>query len=451
VTTIAISGPDAARLLPALDEPVERGWVLTARQAADGALLLGRVLHDVPTQAYLERGPRRLEISSVGFVPAFGSARRDGDLPVFVHSHPGGSPRPSVHDDGVDERLAAFAAQRGMAGYAALVLGGSPAAPRFTGRLIEADGAIHPIDRLRIAGRDLRLMLAEDRSGGQTAPIFDRQVRAFGHEGQRLLAALRVGVVGAGGTGSATIEQLARLGVGEVIALDDDAIDQSNLTRIHGATEQDIGTYKAALAKMRAESFGTGTHVRAIIGSAASRAGVEALRTCDVVFGCTDDHAGRLVLSRLAYHYLTPVIDCGVVVDTAQDHVRGVVGRVTVMAPAEPCLVCRGQVDPRLAAEEMMDPERRLALAGEGYAEGAQGPAPAVVAFTTAISALAVNELLGRLLGYAESTSTQLLLRLHAQAIARGGRRAAGGHHCVTPAAWGLGDTEPVLGMAGLT
>lgn len=37
---------------------------------------------------------------------------------------------------------------------------------------------------------------------------------------------------------------------------------------------------------------------------------------------------------------------------------------------------------------------------------------PAVVAFTTATAAPAVNEMLGRLLGYATSCSTQILLRL---------------------------------------
>ena len=120
------------------------------------------------------------------------------------------------------------------------------------------------------------------------------------------------------------------------------------------------------------------------------------------------------------------------------------------MVPGEPCLICRGQVDPRLAAEEMMDPDARRALAGEGYARGAEGPAPAVVAFTTGTSALALSDVLGRLLGYAEYASTQLLLRFHAQSIARAGRGAVDGHFCVNPAEWAQGDTTPVLGIVGL-
>ncbi len=35
----------------------------------------------------------------------------------------------------------------------------------------------------------------------------------------------------------------------------------------------------------------------------------DALKSCDVIFGCTDDHAGRAFLNRLAYFYNIPLID----------------------------------------------------------------------------------------------------------------------------------------------
>ena len=37
---------------------------------------------------------------------------------------------------------------------------------------------------------------------------------------------------------------------------------------------------------------------------------------CDVIFGCTDDNAGRLVLSRLSTYYLIPVFDCGMLLSS---------------------------------------------------------------------------------------------------------------------------------------
>jgi molybdopterin/thiamine biosynthesis adenylyltransferase len=451
MTTLAIAGDDAERLLAALTHTDETAWVMSARVANEGNLLLGRRLLDVPEDAYRERGPRRLQIESPGFAPAIGRALRDGCLPVFIHTHPSGNPAPSELDDEVDLQLAKHAIGRGAPGYASLVLGGTPDQPRFTGRLQHVGTGTTAISRLRIAGTHIGLVLADQSLIGTPAHVFDRQVRAFGAPGQRLLSALHVGVVGAGGTGSAAVEMLARLGVGEITILDDDIVEETNLTRIHGATVSDVGTSKAELAARLATAYGTDVRAHSLAASAASPEGVRALKGCDVVMGCTDDHAGRLVLSRLAYRYLIPTIDCGVIVDVDDhDRVRGVVGRVTVMVPNEPCLLCRGQADARRAAEEMMDPEQRLALAGEGYAEGVGGPAPAVVAFTTATAALAVSELLGRLFNYAESTSSQMLLRMHAQTISRGGRSSSDGHDCTNRDTWGLGDTEPPLGIVGL-
>ena len=68
------------------------------------------------------------------------------------------------------------------------------------------------------------------------ATIYDRQIRALGAEGQRGLSTLKVAVVGLGGTGSQVAQQLAHLGVAELVLLDDDTVEWSNLPRLSGAT-----------------------------------------------------------------------------------------------------------------------------------------------------------------------------------------------------------------------
>ncbi len=72
---------------------------------------------------------------------------------------------------------------------------------------------------------------------------------------------------------------------------------------------------------------------------------------CDLLFGCTDDNAGRLVLSRLATYLMTPVIDCGVLITSDADgRLTGINGRVTVLSPGQACLVCRDRIDLRAPA-----------------------------------------------------------------------------------------------------
>src|SRR6266516_1442052 len=59
-------------------------------------------------------------------------------------------------------------------------------------------------------------------------PMYDRQVRLFGETGQKLLGALKVGVIGAGGGGSLLLQMLARLGVGHIVAVDPDLMETTN-------------------------------------------------------------------------------------------------------------------------------------------------------------------------------------------------------------------------------
>ena len=451
MTTLAITTEIFDQISSALENEDETAWVLVARVALDGGLLLGRSLHPVPETAYRLRTPRRLDIESAGFVPAFKAAADDDGIPVFVHTHPGGVARPSPLDENVDRELRRLAHVRAdRPGYAALIVSPQGDSLEFSGRVwLTEKNEPDCIRAVRVAGPAFRLLLAT-ASSGTPAAIFERQVRAFGRAGQELLSQLRVGVVGAGGTGSPTIEQLARLGVGTIVALDDDTVDESNLTRIHESTAADLGTSKVLVAKRSAEAFGTGTVVEAIEARATTKDAVQRLATCDVVFGCTDDHAGRLILSRLAYQYLLPVIDCGVVIDTLDGAVRDITTRITVAVPGEPCLVCRGQVDIQAAGLEMRSKSERDRLVREGYARGLQEPAPAVIAFTTVTSALAVNEMLARLFGYGDSPPGQLLGRLHVRDLRRSGRPSRPGHYCSDPSQWALGDTNPPLGIVGL-
>ena len=97
----------------------------------------------------------------------------------------------------------------------------------------------------------------------------------------------------------------------------------------------------------------------------------------DIIFGCTDDNAGRLVLSRIATYLLTPVIDCGVLLDSGHGgQLEGIYERVTLLAPGAACLVCRNRIDLQQAAAEMLAPGERERRVDEGYAPHWKGSSP---------------------------------------------------------------------------
>src|SRR5574337_2128534 len=71
----------------------------------------------------------------------------------------------------------------------------------------------------------------------------------IGMVGQEKLKQAKVLVIGAGGLGCPVLEYLAAAGVGHIGIMDDDKVDESNLQRQILYSTEDIGKYKAKVAK----------------------------------------------------------------------------------------------------------------------------------------------------------------------------------------------------------
>ena len=111
--------------------------------------------------------------------------------------------------------------------------------------------------------------------------------------------------------------------------------------------------------------------------------------------------------------------------------------------------MCRNRIDLARAAAELQTPEERKRLADEGYAPALGQTEPAVVAFTTVVAALAVNELLDRLIGYGPPEHpNELLVRLHDREISNNRVDPHPGHFChPSQNKWAFGDEQPFLGQ----
>ncbi len=417
---------------------VETGGVMLARLAAapNGDIrIIGREMHWVPERAYLTRDPDQLLISSDGYVPALGAAEAAGCIAIWVHTHPGenGIPRSSRHDDKVDKELAdLFRIRTGSDYYGALIVSPRGAGLAFSGVLIAAAQTPIRINRLWHVGDRLRLTPAHDDASTRIDPLFDRNVRAFGAAVQATLSDLTVAIAGAGGTGSAVAEQLVRLGVRRLILIDPDVLSKSNTTRMYGSTPADVGRPKVDVLRDHLMRIAPDLYCATRQSTVSVEKSARELVAADVVFGCTDDNAGRLVLSRLATFMALPVIDVGVLLSSSADGtLRGVDGRITILTPGSACLVCRGRIDLARAAAELRTPEERKRLEDEGYAPALAGVEPAVVAFTTSVAAAAVAELLERLIGYGPSSRpTEVLLRWHEREISTNLCEPNPGHYC---------------------
>jgi hypothetical protein len=234
------------------------------------------------------------------------------------------------------------------------------------------------------------------------------------------------------------------------LLLDPDILSESNLTRVYGSCPADVGVHKVEVLARHLRRIAPSAKVQAIATTVNTERGARALVDSDVIFGCTDDNAGRLVLSRLATYFLVPTIDCGVLLSSDRSgRLNGVFGRVTVMHPGAACLVCRDRVDLARARADMLTPDERIRRVDEGYAPALPGVEPAVVTFTTAVAAAATCELLERLTGYGPSpVPTEILLRIHDREMSTNIAQPRPRHYCHPESGvLGLGLTEPFLGQ----
>jgi molybdopterin/thiamine biosynthesis adenylyltransferase len=436
---------------------VETAGVLLVGIARHGdqLRLLARELHWVPDDQYAVREGDRLSIRSGGYTHALARAEEIGAVAIWLHTHPGGWPVNSVWDDAVDAELAeVFGVRTGQSFYASLVFSPSESGLfDFSGRVYR-DGEVLSVSHAWTVGPRFRLIGAVDTPAtDQIPPLFDRQVRAFGGGIQKVLRGLRVAVVGGGGTGSSVVEQLARLGVGDLLIVDPDAIEDTNLTRVYGSSPATVGDSKALSLAQHVEHIAPHVAVRSIVGKTTEQSVAAALVDSDLIFGCSDDNAGRLILSRLSSYYLIPVIDCGVLLSSRNGTLLGIDGRITIMSPGYPCLICRNRIDLARAAAEQLNPEERRQRQDEGYAPELGRVEPAVVTFTTLVAGFAVAEFVERLTGYGPVPApSELILRAHEREISTNSGRPRLGHFCdPTAEKLGLGDQEPFLGTTWRT
>ncbi|MCA9206018.1 MAG: ThiF family adenylyltransferase [Planctomycetales bacterium] len=129
---------------------------------------------------------------------------------------------------------------------------------------------------------------------------------------QRKLAEAKILVVGAGALGNEVLKNLALLGVGRIVVVDFDQIEQSNLTRSVLFRRRDCGRSKAEVAAEALADMNPDTVVTPLSVNVLTEIGLGTFRDVDVVIGCLDNREARLWVNRCCWKVGTPRIDGGI-------------------------------------------------------------------------------------------------------------------------------------------
>jgi molybdopterin/thiamine biosynthesis adenylyltransferase len=357
-------------------------------------------------------GPLHISILPTTIARLTKQVARDGLSLVVCHSHPfPGVVRPSPLDTRTERDLCGRVLVGRLPGrlVGSLIVGPNG----WSARAWCGDSQLE-IDELRVVGD----RIARDRPyTGDSVELddsVDRQVRAWGSDGQRSLADSSVVIVGCGGTGSHAAIQLSHLGVGGLVLIDPDDIERSNLSRIVGSTASDVGRPKVDVLADAVRRINPRAVVQGVPKSVLE-VDARAYLDADVIVCATDGHGSRALLNQVATQYLVPVVDMGVEIQPGGILRAG--GGVRILRPGAGCLQCAGTLDPQLVRQEFLTDDEREVEARRGYLRGVDEPAPSVIALNGVVASLAVLEVCDLLTGFLGSSRSRLLYRAHARAL----------------------------------
>jgi molybdopterin/thiamine biosynthesis adenylyltransferase len=259
---------------------------------------------------------------------------------VEFHNHQHGPPGFSHTDE---DALAP------TVGYCLDLLGGTP-----YGAAVWADGSVHAewwrpdthgrVERgqfstVTVLGDQLRVLNARPVAEERLA----RQLPLLGTRAQAGIGTLRVAVVGMGGVGCQVAQGLAYLGVRNVLLMDDDLVELTDLNRMVTAGYADIGLPKTQVTRKRMRAIDPLINVSTAGGLTVNGEHPE-LDDLDLLIGCVDDDGPRNRLNQIATRTRTPYLDIATGVDdSVVPFTLG--GQVLLTTPDGPCLSCLEELD----------------------------------------------------------------------------------------------------------
>lgn len=369
----------------------------------DECRLLIQKIFLLPNDESVNRDVNYIKWKTEKLVPCLKEAQESGLSIIKIHSHPSDFREFSALDDEADKALFPCIhnwIEKELVHASVIML---PDGSMF-GRVVTATGEFIKISVIKYIGKYIKFWFPDKLEDVEVSALALRNIQAFGKGTINLLKKLTIGVIGCSGTGSLVIEQLARIGVGNLILIDPDIVELKNLNRIPQATMEDAlnNIPKVDLMKRSIEKIGYRTNVQALqINICDSQESIKLLAGCDILFGCVDSIEGRNIINKIATFYLIPYFDVGIKLQAdGQGGVSLVCGTVHYLQPGKSSLLSRKvYTSESLNAESMhrKKPEEYEKLFNEKYIKGVNVDAPAVIPVNMILSGFCVMELLTRI------------------------------------------------------
>lgn len=160
-------------------------------------------------------------------------------------------------------------------------------------------------------------------------------------------------IIGMGGLGCPLAETLCRAGIGQLIILDDDTIDESNIQRQSLFTPADVGLSKALVAKEKLNNINEFCEVVALQQRLSDKNDIDLFELFNknslskIICDCTDNFKTRDLINNIAVKHHLPLLSASAIAQT---------GQLALFEPNQGCYHCLFQ--------DASDDERSCATSG---------------------------------------------------------------------------------------
>lgn len=150
---------------------------------------------------------------------------------------------------------------------------------------------------------------------------------------QDKVSSAHIMVVGCGALGNEVLKNLALFGVGNLVLVDFDEVEFSNLTRsiLFCSDDATKHRYKVETAAESIKKINPNINVTTIVGDISYQVGLGLIRKMNAVVGCLDNRWARYSLNRLCMRAGVPWVDGGI---------NALEGVAKVFIPGKNCYAC---------------------------------------------------------------------------------------------------------------
>jgi molybdopterin/thiamine biosynthesis adenylyltransferase len=195
---------------------------------------------------------------------------------------------------------------------------------------------------------------------------------------QKKIRETKVLVIGAGALGNEILKNVGLLGFQDIVVVDLDRIEESNLSRTVLFRSEQIGEFKAHAAARGVNAISGESNARGVVGNVIQDCGLGLFLWSDVILAGLDNREARLWINRSAWKVNRPWIDGAI---------EGINGVARVFLPGSaPCYECTlGEMDWKLL-------ERRMSCNLLRHEANVEGKVPTTPTISSIIAGIQVQE-----------------------------------------------------------